>query len=219
LATLLERRTAGTADALPPGPERRAKLLELASIHEQHLDRPYEAVDALERLIAQLDQEESPPTIAGAGQRAHGVRGRWRGCTAALTVGPRFSTRSSAPSKWGGDPVAALDLRLRIAAVQEKEMAQPAEAIEAYESVLAQDPKNAEAMDALERLLEKEARWESLEELLGRRMEKASGNDRVRLGRRRAKLLQERLGNPTRPRRRCGIWARTRWNMTIWPSR
>jgi len=55
------RRTAGTADALPPTRTPR-EMLELASIHEQHLDAR-RAVDALERLIASWIRKKSPPTI------------------------------------------------------------------------------------------------------------------------------------------------------------
>ena len=44
---------------LPPGPERREKLAELASLYEQWLEKPYEAIDSLERLVAEAAEENS----------------------------------------------------------------------------------------------------------------------------------------------------------------
>jgi len=73
--------------------------------------------------------------------------------------------------------------------------AQPAEAIEAYESVLAQDPKNARRWTRSSAFSRKKRAGKSLKNCWPPHGE-GSGNDRVRLGRRRAKLLQERLVQP-----------------------
>ena len=57
LAEILERRAEGGSAPLPPGPARREKLAELARLYEEHLDKPYEAIDALERLVAEAAED------------------------------------------------------------------------------------------------------------------------------------------------------------------
>src|SRR5581483_2249000 len=56
LAGILEKRAAGPAEGGPPGPDRRARVLELADLHERRLERPYEAIDTLERYVAAMDE-------------------------------------------------------------------------------------------------------------------------------------------------------------------
>ena len=74
LSNLLERRTSGPTESLPHGPERRAKFRELAELYETKLEKPYEAIDTLERFVAETAAEDD---------RAHGEatsrRGRSRG--------------------------------------------------------------------------------------------------------------------------------------------
>ena len=58
LANILEQRTGSPTEALPSGPERRARLRELAGLYEERLERPYEAIDTLERLLRESSDEE-----------------------------------------------------------------------------------------------------------------------------------------------------------------
>ena len=58
LANILEQRTGSPTEALPNGPERRARLRELAGLYEERLERPYEAIDTLERLLRESSDEE-----------------------------------------------------------------------------------------------------------------------------------------------------------------
>ena len=67
LANILEQRTGSPTEALPNGPERRARLRELAGLYEERLERPYEAIDTLERLLRESSDEErgtaEPPPV------------------------------------------------------------------------------------------------------------------------------------------------------------
>src|SRR4029453_1331164 len=58
LANVLEKRTSAPPEALPLGPERRKRLRELAGLYEERLERPYEAIDTLERLLIEVAEEE-----------------------------------------------------------------------------------------------------------------------------------------------------------------
>src|SRR6185312_1951816 len=51
LANILAQRTGAPIESLPNGPERRVRLRELAGLYEERLERPYEAIDTLERLL------------------------------------------------------------------------------------------------------------------------------------------------------------------------
>src|SRR5262249_7557239 len=94
------------------------------------------------------------------------------------------------------EPAKARELRLRVAGVYEKELGLSERAIEAYESVLAQIPDDAEALAALDRLHESHARYDDLQDVLGRRSAAATGTEKVDLVRRRAKILEDKLANP-----------------------
>ena len=80
-------------------PERRKRLRELASLYEERLERPYEAIDTLERLLAEAAEEERAatetrprrPTTPSCSARTR----RWRGCIRASACGARWSTACS----------------------------------------------------------------------------------------------------------------------------
>ena len=99
LANVLEKRTSGPSEALPPGPERRKRLRELASLYEERLERPYEAIDTLERLLSEAAEEERAATETGHDARQtpscwERTR-RWRGCIRASACGARWSRACS----------------------------------------------------------------------------------------------------------------------------
>src|SRR5450432_54628 len=58
LANVLEQRTGAPTEAMPHGLERRRRLRELAALYEERLERPYEAIDTLERLLRESSEEE-----------------------------------------------------------------------------------------------------------------------------------------------------------------
>jgi tetratricopeptide (TPR) repeat protein len=196
LANVLEKRTSGPTEALPHGPERRKRLRELAALYEERLERPYEAIDTLERLLGESSEEEraaaEPPsteeTLAAyeALTRLYSRVGLWAKVVESL----------QSQADLTGDRQRARALRLEVAAVYEKELALPDRAIEAYEAILAEIPDDGEALGALDRLTEAHGRFDDLQDILRRRAALASGAERIEIVRRRARILQDRLNNP-----------------------
>jgi tetratricopeptide (TPR) repeat protein len=198
LANILEQRTGNPTEELPNGPERRARLRELASLYEDRLERPYEAIDTLERLLRESTDEErgtadpSPPpveeTLAAheALTRLYSRIGQW----------PKVVETLQSRADLTGDKAQARALRLEVAAVYEKELALPDRAVEAYEAVLAEIPDDAQALEALDRLHEASGRFDDLQEILQRRAALARGSEKIEIVRRRVKILQDRLNNP-----------------------
>jgi tetratricopeptide (TPR) repeat protein len=199
LANVLEKRTSAPTDALPLGPERRKRLRELATLYEDRLERPYEAIDTLERLLVEVaDEERSHGDAATLAENAEMVD--------AHDALARLYTRLGL---WGKvvdslkrqaeltpDKQRARALRLQVASVYEKELGVPERATEAYEAILAADPDDEEALAALDRLNEVHSRFEDLQEILEKRAAHATGKERIDLVRRRAKLLEDKLNNP-----------------------
>ncbi len=196
LANVLEQRTAAPSEAMPHGPERRQRLRELATLYEERLERPYEAIDTLERLLRESSEEErgaaEPPSVQdtlGAQEalgRLYSRVGLW------VKVVENLQSQADLTS----DQQRARTLRLEVAAVYERELALPDRAIEAYEAVLAEIPQDTEALAALDRLTEAHGRWDDLQDILRRRAAVASGTERIEIVRRRARILQDRLNNP-----------------------
>jgi len=196
LANILEQRTGSPTESLPQGPERRARLRELAGLYEERLERPYEAIDTLERLLRESSDEErgsaDPPpveeTLAAheALARLYSRVGLWNKVVESLQARADLTSEKDK----------ARALRLEVAAVYEKELGLPDRASEAYESVLAEIPDDAQALEALDRLHEAAGRNDDLQEILQRRAALAKGPEKIDLVRRRVKILQDRLNNP-----------------------
>lgn len=198
LAQILERRTSGGGGQLSWS-GRRAKLSELASLHEKQLEKPYEAIDTLELLVSESLEEGAVPddraraeTIAACESlaRLYGRVGLWNKVIESLQRQADLTLESAG----------VLAIRMQIAEVYERELGQSARAVEAFEAVLETEPGNAHALAALDRLYESLGRWTELQTTLARRAELATGDDRLAerlaLVRRRAAVLEERLGNP-----------------------
>jgi tetratricopeptide (TPR) repeat protein len=199
LANVLEKRTSAPTEALPLGPERRKRLRELAMLYEDRLERPYEAIDTLERLLVEVAEEE----------RSHGDAATPEETAEMLDAHEALVRLYSRLGLWGkvvdslkrqaeltADKHRARALRLQVASVYEKELAVPERATEAYEAILASAPDDEEALAALDRLNEVHSRFEDLQEILEKRAAHATGKERMDLVRRRAKLLEDRLNNP-----------------------
>jgi tetratricopeptide (TPR) repeat protein len=217
LANLLERRTSGPTETLPPGPERRAKFRELAELYEVRLEKPYEAIDTLERFVAEASSDEDhatngrePPAAANLDpddeeQRADLVASLDQKRTAYEALSRLYSRVGlwanvveslQRQAELTADRSEGRDLRLRIATVYEKELGLAERAVEAYEGLLAQVPDDRQALAALDHLHESHGHFDDLQEVLGRRAALAEGDERLEIVRRRAKILEERLGNP-----------------------
>ena len=208
LANVLEQRTGPPTEAMPHGLERRRRLRELAALYEERLERPYEAIDTLERLLRESSEEErgtrEPTDSADSADSADSPSAEETlGAYEALArlysrVGLWAKVVESLQSQADltRDRPRARALRLEVAAVYEKELALPDRAIEAYEAVLAEIPEDAEALAALDRLTEAHGRFDDLQDILRRRAAAATGTERVEIVRRRARILQDRLNNP-----------------------
>lgn len=135
LIGVIERRIEQTAD-----PERREQLYgQMASIYDQQLGRPDDAVTSYKRVL-ELDPAS---TTALAALDALFTRQRmWADLAENLESQLSLAT----------DDEAQIALMLRLASLRETEMAQVDQAIEGYRSVLERDVSNAAALGALERL-------------------------------------------------------------------
>ncbi|MEO8213433.1 MAG: tetratricopeptide repeat protein, partial [Myxococcales bacterium] len=234
LAEILERRTESSAVPMPPGPARRSKLAELAALYEQHLDKPYEAIDSWERLLAEAAEDAtddvvidtSGPDSSQPGENAGENAGA--GVDAGLAAPDPAAVEALAASReqtvtacealvrlygrvglWAkavdalqreteltSDAGQVRALRLRIADILERELGQGERAIESFAAMHAANPDDEEAMAALDRLYEAHGRWDDLQAILERRTKLVTGEARAELVRRRARILEERLGNP-----------------------
>jgi tetratricopeptide (TPR) repeat protein len=210
LANLLERRTSGPTESLPPGPERRDKFNELAGLYEVRLEKPYEAIDTLERFVAEASSSDDDHAAAAddaAGAEAPGGAPALR--EEKISAYDALARLYSRVGLWAkvveslqreadltSDRDRARGLRLRIATVYEKELGLVDRAVEAYEALLAQIPDDPAALAALDHLHESHGHFDDLQEVLGRRAALATGEERREIVRRRARILEDRLGNP-----------------------
>jgi len=196
LGELLERRTGGVLEALPPGVPRRKRLRELAALYEDHLEKPYEALDTLERMLTEASEDERGVDDADVASEMR------EACEALARLYARVGLWAKVVESLGreveltNDLTARRELRLRIARVLESELGQGERAIEAYEAILGENLQDEEALQALDRLHESLGHADALQEILEKRAELASGHARVELVLRRARLLEDRLGNP-----------------------
>jgi tetratricopeptide (TPR) repeat protein len=200
LAHVLERRTQGAAARLE-GSELRHKAFELAELYEKRLERPYEAIDTLERYVASVDDEER--AAEDSPHRAAELMIEARAGHAALArlygrVGMSHKAAASLQRELqlAGHADDAREARRHLGEIFERELGVPAKAVEMYESILADWPDDSGALAALDRLHQSAGQFEALDRVLQRRIELAEGAVRIELTRRRAHILEEKLGNP-----------------------
>jgi golgin subfamily B member 1 len=196
LASLLDKRITGTLEALPAGTLRRQRSRELADLYDLRLERPYEAIDAYERYVASVEEDglgpDHPDVVQGNAEALEALTRLYS------RVGMWGKASESLARQIDLTPEVDLvrPLRLRLAEIAEKELGQVDQAVAAYEAILEESPRDTDVLGSLDRLLESQARWPALEEVIGRRVELASGAERSELIRRRARILEERIGNP-----------------------
>jgi golgin subfamily B member 1 len=199
LASVLERRTLAVGARLE-GAEMRRKAFELAELYEQRLERPYEAVDTLEKYVASI--EEDKLGSEGTERNAEVVAEARVGYAAlARLLGKVGMAQKAAAAlqrelELAGDGEAAREARGNLAEIYERELALPAKAIEVYETILASVPGDATALAALDRLHTAAGHFDALADVLERRIQIAQGSDKTDLIWRRARVLEEKLGNP-----------------------
>ena len=198
LATVLERR-ALAGDARLEGPEMRRKAFELAELYEQRLERPYEAVDTLEKYVASIEEEKGaegaalPEALIPEARAGYAALARLLG---KVGMAQKAAAALQRELELAGDGEEAREARGRLADIYERELALPAKAIEVYEAILASSPEDAVALAALDRLHTAGGHFEALADVLDRRIRTTKGAEQSDLIWRRARVLEEKLGNP-----------------------
>jgi tetratricopeptide (TPR) repeat protein len=198
LASVLERRSLA-ADRLE-GPEMRSKAFELAELYEQRLERPYEAVDTLEKYVASIE-EEAPDETESEQSRQLVAEARAGYAALARLLGKVGMAQKAAAAlqrelELESDDEGARQARGHLAEIFEHELSLPAKAIEVYEAIIAKSPDDAAALAALDRLHTSAGHFEALADVLERRIRVADDSARAELIWRRARVLEEKLGNP-----------------------
>ncbi|HZJ69613.1 MAG TPA: hypothetical protein VFF36_01680, partial [Planctomycetota bacterium] len=184
LAASLEERTDPRLGATMPLSERPVLLRELANLYGDKLNRPHDAIDALERL-----RQITPDDVDVMDQLAalYSEIGRWSKVIEVLNEIGKSAE---------GTPTAREALR-NIGHIYEVELELPDRAIDAYLMLLATWPNDVEALAALDKLFEQHGRYKDLEDVLRRRAVLAKEPDeKVVLLRRRARVLLEWLKAP-----------------------
>ncbi len=199
LATVLER-YALAGDTRLEGAEMRRKAFELAELYEQRLERPYEAVDTLEKCVASIEEEKASEE---GSERMDEIVAEARVGYAALArllgkvgLAQKAAAALQRELELAGDDQGAREARGNLAEIYERELALPAKAIEVLEAILAKSPGDAAALAALDRLHNSAGHFEALADVLERRIRITEGTDRTDLIWRRARVLEDKLGNP-----------------------
>jgi tetratricopeptide (TPR) repeat protein len=200
LAQVLERRITVPGGRLE-GTEARSRAFELAELYEKRLERPYEAVDTLERYVASAEEEDRG--LAAGNSRAAALAIEARAAYAALArlygrvgMAQKAAAALQRELELTGEGEDAREARWRLAEIYERELSLPARAVDMYEDILRRAPRDAEALAALDRLQQAMGRFEDLAEVLRRRADITDGTERNDLVWRRARILEEKLGNP-----------------------
>ncbi|HEY0710048.1 MAG TPA: hypothetical protein VGG33_24770, partial [Polyangia bacterium] len=172
LASLLEKRIAAASESALPEANaglspRRRRAVELAALYDQRLQRPYEAIDTYERLLAE----------AGDDLRGSDDETLIQASVEALEALVDLYGRVGMPSKAAqalrreidivGDRERLRGLRMRLGELEERELAQPEAALLSYRAVIEDFPEDDEALKALDRLCETAGKHEELQEILG----------------------------------------------------
>ncbi|HUS67692.1 MAG TPA: hypothetical protein VMZ28_24320 [Kofleriaceae bacterium] len=184
LAAALEERTDPRLGAAVPMTERPALLRELAALYSEKLQRPHDAIDALERLRA-----ITPDDVDVMDQLAalYSEIGRW---SKVIEVLNKIGEAAE------GTQTAREALRT-IGHIYEVELELPDRAIDAYQALVERWSNDAEAYAALDRLFAQHGRHKDLDEVLKRRAALAKDADeKVELLRRRARVLMDHSKSP-----------------------
>jgi tetratricopeptide (TPR) repeat protein len=200
LARILERRITVPGGRLE-GAEARRRAFELADLYEKRLERPYEAVDTFERYVASAEDEDrglvaGDPRAAELGQEARAGHAALARLYGRVGMAQKAAAALQRELELTGDAEDAREARWRLAEIYERELSLPARAVEIYEDILKRAPHDAETLAALDRLQQAMGRFEALADVLERRAEISEGAEKNELVWRRARILEEKLGNP-----------------------
>lgn len=156
LAAMLERQLEALRDQLDEEGHA-SRLRELANLHEEQLDHPYEAAGFLARLLELRPTAMLLTRLANLYER--------------VTLWPQHVDTLERLLDATDDPVERAAVQQRRARVLEEELELPHRAIEAYRQALDEDPNAAAALTALERLYGIHGQDDELIAVLRRRMD------------------------------------------------
>jgi len=193
LASLLERRR---NDRSLSSVVRREKIVELASLYDRQLDRPYEAIDTLENYLSEFDDEPAGPDDVVRMVQLRQVLDDLTRLYGRVNLWVKAAGATQRSLDLESNPEARKQLALVLARIFENELAQPAKAADTYEALLEDHPGDFDALAALERLCESQGRYEKLASVLEQRIANSVGAEKLALVKRRSRVLEERLGNP-----------------------
>lgn len=163
-------------------PEGRSVLrLELASLQNEKLEKPEDAVDTLRAII-----DEEPSNTEAVLKLGDLYETLGRDEPLAELLGAQIERASTA-----GDRDAELSLRVRLGELYANRLKDPARAIETYEAVLAKDAKHVGALRALVKIHGQRGDREKKAESLGRLVEESTGADGAELALELAELRGE----------------------------
>ena len=158
-------------------------------------------MDTLERYVASAEEEDRG--LAAGSSRAAALAIEARAAYAALArlygrvgMAQKAAAALQRELELTGEGEDAREARWRLAEIYERELSLPARAVDMYEDILRRAPRDAEALAALDRLQQALGRFEALVEVLRRRSEISEGTEKNELVWRRARILEEKLGNP-----------------------
>ncbi|MCA9671949.1 MAG: tetratricopeptide repeat protein, partial [Myxococcales bacterium] len=163
--------------------ERAERLTRLANLYEHQLDRPYDAAEALTRLL------DDDPTDADSLARLADIYER-------LAIWPKHIESVDALIQLCTEPEVRAAHALRVARAYHRELELPDRAIEAYERVLEHDPTSAEALGALEGLYRDHEQIEQLAGVLRAQVDLSADDGAKRAALVRLARALEGLGDP-----------------------
>ncbi|HEU0030480.1 MAG TPA: tetratricopeptide repeat protein [Kofleriaceae bacterium] len=183
LAASLEERTDPRLGTAAPQGERSQLLRELAHLYTEKLQRPHDAIDALER----LRQIASDSDVLFQLASLYGLVGRWSKVIETLARVVEVAEGSAEER----------DALHQIGRIYIQELELPERAIEAYVQLVEKWPDDQDAWAALDKLYTDSARWEELADVLRRRAALSrEPTERAQLLARRAQVLVEWLNAP-----------------------
>jgi tetratricopeptide (TPR) repeat protein len=182
LVVLLQRKV----DMIDATAEKRELCVRAAKIWEEVLDNPEKAIEAYRQALALDDADLA---VLDSLERLFVRLERWSDLKDVYAKQAELST----------DPVQKKSRLFVLGQVYDRELKDPARAIETYSSVLDIDPDDLEALQALDRLYVTTERWYDLLSVLERQTElSGSAAEVVSLRHRIGELWQEKLNDPTR---------------------
>ncbi|MBI5493566.1 MAG: tetratricopeptide repeat protein, partial [Deltaproteobacteria bacterium] len=176
---VLERKIGST----PEEDLRRALLLKLAAVHEEKRQDPGEAINTYKRLLEFDGRDER---AVQALTRLYEETQRWQALIGMFQRALELTQ----------DPQERVNLRYRIAGIQESQLQDPEAAINSYKAVLEEDPGHGLALKALERTYTQAERYPELLGVFERQYTYAIDNEeRISLLSKMAVLHEETFGN------------------------